>query len=86
MGVGGNMGVRFELPLETIEPLFNALYKVKPHELTRLESKSLSLLRTMLHFELEKMMESHEERRIRAKDFRKNFEEEQKKRMAAINE
>jgi hypothetical protein len=86
MGEDGKMGVRFEIPLESLEPLFNALYKLKPTEMTRLESKSIAVLRTMLHFELEKMMESHEERRVRASDFRKFFEEERKKQEAAINQ
>jgi hypothetical protein len=85
MGEDSDMGVRFEIPLETIEPLFNALIKLKPTEMTRLENKSVAVLRTMLHFELEKMMESHEERRARAKDSRMNMEELLKKREELIN-
>lgn len=75
------MSVKFELPLNAIEPLYTALHNIKPMENSRLEMKAVSLLRTALQFELEKMLETPEEKEERQLNFKTLFNEERRKRM-----
>jgi cobyrinic acid a,c-diamide synthase len=74
------MGVKFELPFETLEPLFNALSLIKPNQCTRLESKALGLLKSSLYFELEKLLETTEEMEEREINFKTLFQEERERR------
>jgi hypothetical protein len=80
------VGIKFELPIATLEPLFSALHKVKPMELSRLEMKSIALLKHELYFELERMMEQPNEKEGRSIEFKKLFEEHRKKREARVKE
>lgn len=73
------MGVKFELPLETLEPLFNALNVIKPNHCTRLENKALGLLKSAIYFELEMMMETEEEAEQRAINFKTLFREQRER-------
>lgn len=74
------MGVKFELPVETLEPMFNALNIIKPHMCTKMERQALGLLRSAIYFELEIMMETPEQKEIREMNFKKLFESERRKR------
>jgi hypothetical protein len=70
-----------KIPLDSIEPLFNALSILRPNVCTRLENKAIGLLKSSLYFELEKIMETEEEREERAINFKRLFEEQRKKQM-----
>ena len=79
------MNVHIQMPLIAIEPLFTALSTISPLKVNRLEMKAVSLLKSHLVFELEKLMETPEEMTERSIDFNKLFEEERKKRFEATN-
>lgn len=74
------MGVKFEIPIESLEPLFNALNIIKPNMCTRVENKAIGLLKSAIYFELEKMMETEEEEQDRSINFKRLFYEEREKR------
>lgn len=74
------MNIHIQLPLVAIEPLFTALSTISPLKVNRLEMKAVSLLKSHLVFELEKLMETPEELSERSIDFNKLFEQERKKR------
>lgn len=74
------MVIRIELPTEAIEPLFSALSVIRPDTCTRVESRAVSLLKSTLYFEIEKMSESVEESDERKENFQKLFSEERERR------
>jgi hypothetical protein len=73
------MGVKFEIPTESLEPLFNALNLIKPHMVTSLERQALGILKQAIYFELEVMLETPEEREEREVNFKKLFNEQRRK-------
>lgn len=73
------MAVKFELPIEALEPLFNALNIIRPNTCTRLENKAIGLLKSSLYFELEKLMETEEEKTEREINFKTLFHEQRKR-------
>lgn len=75
------MGVKFEIPTESLEPLFNVLSLIKPNMCTRLEKQALGLLKSAIYFELESMMETEEDREEREINFKTLFHEQRKKQM-----
>jgi phosphoenolpyruvate-protein kinase (PTS system EI component) len=80
------MGVKFELPVTALEPLFTVLHSISPSKATRLEMKAVGLLRNALLFELEKAMETPDEKEERRSAFKKLFEEEREKQRAKFKE
>jgi hypothetical protein len=80
------MSVKIELPLAAIEPLFTALYSIDPMKTDRLQMKAVGLLKSALYFELEKMMETVDEKAERTIDFKKIFTEERHKRLMTKDE
>lgn len=75
------MKVKLDLPEAILEPLFSALNTIRPTECSRLEMKAIGLLKTMLYFELEKMMESPQEKSKREINFKNMFYEERERRV-----
>lgn len=80
------MTVKIELPLSSIESLFTALHSITPSKVNRLEMKSIALLKNALYFELERMLETQEEKDVRKTEFKKLFEEQRQKRLERIKE
>ena len=78
--------VNFQLPITAVEPLFTALHNINATKHTRLEMKAVSLLKQALIFELERMMETPEEKEQRELDFKELFHKERLKRMQAYKE
>lgn len=80
------MSVKFELPIAAIEPLFTALHTISPGKTSRLEMKAVGLLKNVLYYELEKMMETPEEKKERQLEFQKLFQAERERRNARVKE
>ena len=78
--------VNFQLPITAVEPLFTALHNIKATQHSRLEMKAVSLLKQALIFELERMMETPEEKEQRELDFKELFHKERLKRLQAYTD
>ena len=81
-----NDKVKIDLPITAIEPLFTVLHNIKATQHSRLEMKAVSLLKQTLVFELERMMETPEEKEQRELNFKELFHKERLKRLQAYTD
>ena len=73
------MGVKIEIPMEILEPMFNALNLLRPNQMTRLEKQAIGLLKSAIYFELELIMETEKEKAEREINFKTLFKEQRNK-------
>ena len=72
--------IKVDLPLVAIEPLFTALHKIRPLEVSKIEMKAIAVLKSALYFEIESMVMPQEERDQHKIEFNRLFEEHREMR------